>query len=60
MNVKTDWHLQVRLSDGEWHDLGVHECPKDMDPKDYFTLDLKIADEEAQFTWNMVYEVVTE
>lgn len=52
-----DWHLRVKLPGGEWHDLGVHPCPEDIDPKDYFTLDLMYADNEAKFTWNIVYEV---
>lgn len=52
-----DWHLQVRVGVGEWHDLGVHSCPDDVDPKDYFTLDLKYVDNKAKFIWNIVYEV---
>ena len=51
-----DWHLKVRVGAGEWHDLGTHPCPEDVEPRDYFTLDVKFADEEARFTWNIVYE----
>ena len=52
-----DWHLQVRLNGEEWHDLGVRPCPEDVHPKDFFTLDLKIADAVTGLVWNIVYEV---